>query len=244
MQQRPDGVCVFLVELTANCAKFPQDTTLIAPASAVYPTLMPPSKRVALVVGISAYQHLSPLAHCVPSACAAAELLLSSGYVVTLVLDGALSSVRDGLSQFTASLRDGYTAVVYFCGYGLPCPSADGVDGWLAPADCSGAYLRCMPVSPPTSSIAKSPVPVALLFALLFFHIQGLAMALAAAFQQERSLVKLQGVHLPALWLCLWTYGSGRPCKPRLQAGWRRGACPGQAAVLYHHGDDDVAMMW
>jgi hypothetical protein len=77
-------------------------------------------KRVALVVGNSAYQNASPLANPAKDANAIAELFRKTGFdVVETKRDLGNLEFKRVARDFTAAARDADIAVVYFAGHGI-----------------------------------------------------------------------------------------------------------------------------
>jgi len=89
-------------------------------------------KRVALVVGVSKYQHVPQLANPDNDATSISELLRQIGFdVVALHRDLGVVEMRRALREFTVTAADADMAVVYYAGHGI---EADGVN-YLIPAD-------------------------------------------------------------------------------------------------------------
>src|SRR5665213_1248484 len=77
-------------------------------------------KRVALVMGNSAYQNVNPLANPKNDSEAMAAMLNSAGFdVVTLKRDLNVTAMRRALRDFSDTVRDADVAVVYFAGHGM-----------------------------------------------------------------------------------------------------------------------------
>jgi hypothetical protein len=77
-------------------------------------------KRVALVVGNSAYQNVSPLGNPAKDANAIGELFRKAGFdVVETKLDLGNLEFKRVARDFTAAARDADIAVVYFAGHGI-----------------------------------------------------------------------------------------------------------------------------
>jgi hypothetical protein len=89
-------------------------------------------KRVALVIGNSAYRNAAQLANPVNDAVAIANLLTSAGFELVDLrqnLDGA--GLRRALREFSLQTRDADIAVVFFAGHGI---EANGTN-YLVPID-------------------------------------------------------------------------------------------------------------
>ena len=89
-------------------------------------------KRVALVMGNSAYQNVTPLANPKNDSEAMAAMLNSAGFdVVTLKRDLNVTAMRRALRDFSDTVRDADVAVVYFAGHGM---EIDGTN-YVIPVD-------------------------------------------------------------------------------------------------------------
>ena len=91
-------------------------------------------KRVALVIGNSAYQKVGPLANPANDASAIAATFQSSGFdVVELKRDLNVSDMRRALRDFSDTVRDADIAIVYFAGHGI---EIDGTN-YMVPVDAA-----------------------------------------------------------------------------------------------------------
>jgi uncharacterized caspase-like protein len=89
-------------------------------------------KRVALVLGNSAYQKVNPLANPVNDSGAIAATFKSAGFdVVELKRDLNVSEMRRALRDFSDTVRDADVAIVYYAGHGI---EIDGTN-YLIPTD-------------------------------------------------------------------------------------------------------------
>lgn len=89
-------------------------------------------KRVALVLGISAYQHVAKLPNPSNDASAMAELFRKSGFdVVETKRDVGIADLRRAVGDFSDKAQDADVAVVFFAGHGI---EVDGTN-YLVPAD-------------------------------------------------------------------------------------------------------------
>ncbi len=89
-------------------------------------------KRVALVMGNSAYQHVSRLANPSNDSMAISNTLKGVGFtVVELKRDLKAAEMRRALRDFSDQVRDADVAVVYFAGHGI---EIDGVN-YVIPTD-------------------------------------------------------------------------------------------------------------
>jgi formylglycine-generating enzyme required for sulfatase activity len=89
-------------------------------------------KRIALVMGNSAYQKVAPLANPANDASAMSAMLNGAGFdVVELKLDLKANEMRRALRDFTDNARTADVAIVYFAGHGV---EIEGVN-YLIPVD-------------------------------------------------------------------------------------------------------------
>ena len=89
-------------------------------------------QRVALVIGNSAYQHVSKLPNPVNDAQAVAALFKRAGFdVVESRLDLDAANLKRAMRDFTDMARDADVAVVYYTGHGI---EVDGTN-YLIPVD-------------------------------------------------------------------------------------------------------------
>ena len=89
-------------------------------------------KRVALVMGNSAYQKVNPLANPVNDSGAISATFKSAGFdVVELKRDLKVSEMRRALRDFSDTVRDADVAIVYYAGHGI---EIDGTN-YVIPVD-------------------------------------------------------------------------------------------------------------
>jgi uncharacterized caspase-like protein len=89
-------------------------------------------KRVALVIGNSAYQNVNPLANPVNDSGAISATFRSAGFdVVELKRDLNATEMRRALRDFANTVRDADVAIVYYAGHGI---EIDGTN-YLIPID-------------------------------------------------------------------------------------------------------------
>ncbi|HEX7883880.1 MAG TPA: caspase family protein [Afipia sp.] len=89
-------------------------------------------KRVALVLGISAYQHVAKLPNPSNDADAMAALFRKAGFdVVETKRDVGIADLRRAIGDFSDKAQDADVAVVFFAGHGI---EVDGTN-YLVPAD-------------------------------------------------------------------------------------------------------------
>jgi formylglycine-generating enzyme required for sulfatase activity len=90
------------------------------------------AKRIALVIGNSAYERAPKLPNPVNDAIAMAEMFKRSGFdSVQLVLDGKASEMRRALRNFSDDARNTDIAIIYFAGHGLEVQGTN----YLVPTD-------------------------------------------------------------------------------------------------------------
>ena len=89
------------------------------------------AKRVALVIGMSDYQHLSSLINPVPDAKAIAAEVKSHGFEISEYYNLDRADLPDAREKFKREAAGAEVALVYYAGHGM------GVDGKnvLAPTD-------------------------------------------------------------------------------------------------------------
>jgi uncharacterized caspase-like protein len=89
-------------------------------------------KRVALVIGESAYQHIAPLRNPLEDARAVAQMFRDAGFdSVDLRVDLDNAGLRRAVREFTRQANEADVAVVYFSGHGLQLYGAN----YLVPID-------------------------------------------------------------------------------------------------------------
>jgi formylglycine-generating enzyme required for sulfatase activity len=89
-------------------------------------------KRIALVIGNSAYQKVPPLANPARDADAMAEMFKNAGFnVVAAKHDLGIGELRRALRDFSDDARDADVAIVYYAGHGM---EVDGIN-YLIPVD-------------------------------------------------------------------------------------------------------------
>jgi hypothetical protein len=75
--------------------------------------------RAALVIGNAAYQAVTPLANPVNDATDMADALRGLGYATTLVTDGSLDAMNQGLRDFLRDADGAGSAVIFYAGHGV-----------------------------------------------------------------------------------------------------------------------------
>ena len=81
-----------------------------------------PERRVALVIGNSAY-HIAPLINPVNDANAMAATLTSLGFAVTKLVDASKREMSDAIRRFGDDLKRGGVGLFYFAGHGVELES-------------------------------------------------------------------------------------------------------------------------
>ena len=90
-------------------------------------------KRVALIIGNSAYRNVPALPNPANDAAAVAAAFRRLGFAVTLVSNGSFDDMRRGLLAFGQAAAGADMAAVYFAGHGLEV----GGENWLVPVDAT-----------------------------------------------------------------------------------------------------------
>jgi hypothetical protein len=91
-------------------------------------------KRIALVIGNSAYKHVTSLINPVNDAMLVAAMFKNAGFdSVVTKLDVNISEMRKALREFGANARDADVAVIYYAGHGI---ELDG-NNYLIPTDAT-----------------------------------------------------------------------------------------------------------
>src|ERR1035438_3121954 len=89
-------------------------------------------KRIAMVMGNSAYQSVPRLPNPVNDAGAMSAMFKSAGFdVVQLKLDLKASDMRRALRDFSDEARDADVAIIYFAGHGIEIQS----NNYIVPVD-------------------------------------------------------------------------------------------------------------
>jgi len=104
---------------------------VLLPEAALSQPPPPPERRIALVVGIAAYQHAPVLANPVNDARAIGEALRRLGFEVDEVYDPDFRRLSRGIREFGIKAQRADVAVVYYAGHGVQV----GRENYLLPAD-------------------------------------------------------------------------------------------------------------
>ncbi len=95
-------------------------------------------ERVALVVGMGAYQSIPPLSNTLNDARGIADTLEGIGFDVTLSLDANASDLRQQLDDFAFRSETADLALIYFAGHGIEVQG----ENFLIPVDAQVASNR------------------------------------------------------------------------------------------------------
>lgn len=88
-------------------------------------------KKVALVIGNRAYDHLADLGSAGPGAVAISGAFERLGFAVTLLRDADAITLRSGFAQFAIAAGDADISAIYFAGHGLQV----GGETYVIPTD-------------------------------------------------------------------------------------------------------------
>ena len=111
------------------------------------------ARRVALVIGNSAYRNVSPLANPQNDARLVADALAASGFDVQLGADLDRKGLEVALQEFAHDAMQADVAMVYFAGHGMEASGAN----WLVPVDANIRSLEDVPnAAVPFEMVARS----------------------------------------------------------------------------------------
>ncbi len=91
--------------------------------------------RVALVIGMGAYEHVGPLDNTINDATGIADTLEKIGFTVTLSLNATQSTLLDQLDEFAFRAETADLALIYYAGHGV---EVQGVN-YMIPVDAEVA---------------------------------------------------------------------------------------------------------
>ncbi len=120
--------------------------------------------RVALVVGVSAYTQVPPLANTRADAGEIAAALRRLGFETELVLDPTRSALEEAVQHLGDHARGAEAAVFYFAGHGLEI----GGRTWLIPVDAHLASNRELPFNALDTGLVLDQLDGAAKVSLLF----------------------------------------------------------------------------
>jgi hypothetical protein len=115
---------------------------LIAALLLLAPAALAQERRVALVIGNSAYRHAAALANPGNDADGVARTLADLGFRVTLLRDLGVSAFREALLEFGDAARGADVALFFFAGHGLQMGLRDRAENFLVPVDAQLADAR------------------------------------------------------------------------------------------------------
>lgn len=128
----------------------------LAPAAA--------AKRVALVVGIGDYQHLSSLANPVPDAKAVAAALREHGFEVSDYYNLDRPDFLDALEKFKRDASEAEVALVYYAGHGMEVDRKNVIAPIDMEIDCSKKIAnRAVPLDELFAAASEAPQQILLL---------------------------------------------------------------------------------
>ena len=122
-------------------------------------------KRVALILGIGEYQHLSSLTNPVRDAKAIATELRDHGFEVSEHYNLDRADLLDALETFKRQAQDAEVALVYYAGHGVEA----GGENYIVPVDAAspeagGVVTDLIPVSSMLAELQrKAPIAIVLL---------------------------------------------------------------------------------
>ncbi|MCR6501842.1 caspase family protein [Shinella sp. CPCC 101442] len=112
-----------LMGIKTEVEKITAGDTLTVPAASF--------KRMALVVGMSAYTSISPLKNTASDARAVADMLQRLGFTVDLAIDIPLIQMRETVDAFSRKVETADIALVYYAGHGVEAAG----ENYLVPVD-------------------------------------------------------------------------------------------------------------
>jgi uncharacterized caspase-like protein len=119
--------CKIPIATGGSVISLPRAFALAATLLTVFVSALAPAhaKRVALVVGISQYDHSPRLQNAGRDAAEIAKALRASGFIVFESLDAGVSTLLQNFEQFYGEAEGATAALFYFAGHGL---QFDGVN--------------------------------------------------------------------------------------------------------------------
>lgn len=121
-------------------------------------------KRVALVVGIGEYQHLSSLQNPVPDAKAIAAELREHGFDVSEHYNLARADLLDALEVFKRKAQDAEVALVYYAGHGMEIDGKNVVAPTDMEIECANkTTIRSVALDQLFSAAGPAPQQIVLL---------------------------------------------------------------------------------
>jgi uncharacterized caspase-like protein len=153
----------------------------------------PPGKRVALVIGNSAYQHSVPLPNPKNDAQLIGETLRLAGFSVISGFDLSKSAMLDIVDKFTEEAYDADTALVFYAGHGLQVNGQN----YLVPIDANlekAAQLQTRTIPIDKLLAALPPAPAVNIVVLDACRDNPLGRSLAASLPAGRSMGVSKGL--------------------------------------------------
>ncbi|WEZ82657.1 caspase domain-containing protein [Rhizobium sp. 32-5/1] len=153
----------------------------------------PPGKRVALVIGNSAYQHSVPLPNPKNDAQLIGETLRLAGFSVISGFDLSKSAMLDIVDKFTEEAYDADTALVFYAGHGLQVNGQN----YLVPVDANlekAAQLQTRTIPIDKLLAALPPAPAVNIVVLDACRDNPLGRSLAASLPAGRSMGVSKGL--------------------------------------------------
>ena len=123
MRFRLDSMSLAAFAVVVACVFFCAVPAKAAPA--------PAEKRVALVIGNSAYRNVPALSNPTNDAADVAATFERLGFAVRRITDGTYEDMRRGLLEFGRQVRGADIVVVFYAGHGIEV----GGENWLIPID-------------------------------------------------------------------------------------------------------------
>jgi formylglycine-generating enzyme required for sulfatase activity len=121
-------------------------------------------KRVALVIGNSAYDQMATLINPAPDAKAVAELFSANGFAVTARYDLTFVDFNDALADFTSSASGADAAIIYYAGHGLEVAGKNILAAKDMPDVCAaGSVKRAIPLERLFDAVAGARSRIVLL---------------------------------------------------------------------------------
>jgi len=141
---------------------------IIALAALLYASLCVPlaaeGKRVALIIGMSDYQHLSSLANPVPDAKAIAATLKDHGFEVSEHYNLDRADLLDALESFEHEAQGAEVALVYYAGHGMEVDGKNVVAPTDMEIDCKDKKsLRSVELDKLFAAASLAPQQIVLL---------------------------------------------------------------------------------
>ena len=123
-----------------------------------------PLKGVALIIGQSKYEHLTPLVNPANDTQAMTGLFTKLGFAVSTLNDLNVRRLHRDLKNFASDAEGADVAVIYYSGHGIEA----GGENWLVPVDSDVAALgdadRQLVALSPLIDQLKTTVPITLIF--------------------------------------------------------------------------------